>query len=188
MNAFLEKLKTDASDLWQRTREAAQQIKDQELGNLDAWHDLYAWADGSVMEYPFEQEEPSAKDEKMKTLVTVAMKDDKIVAPCSGLIVSISRKNNTIGISPAPDQIVALKVCTHCADFEKDAQIAVHEGQWVHTGQILVSFDKPVESKSKLLLVRPESWKEAKERGALSYSAEGSVNRGDLLVGTNKDN
>lgn len=187
MNSFFEKLKDDASDLWQRTREAAAQIKDQEIGSLDAWHDLFAWADGSVMAYPFEQEDSSEKDQKLKTLAVMELKDDKIVSPCSGIVVSVSEKNNTIGISPAPEQIVAVKICPKCASLKKD-DILVKDGQWVHTGQVLAQFHQPVQGKSKLLLVKPETWKQAKDNGAASARTAGAVSKGDLLIHNTKQN
>lgn len=182
MNEFFDKIKEDASNLWQRTREAAAQLKEREEEGMQYFHNLYAWADGSLTALPFEQKEPSEKDQKMKTLAVLSMTDDVLAAPCNGIVVGISPKNNTIAISPSADEIVAIKVCTGHVNFEKEAKILVKKGQWVHTGQMLARFDKPVESRSKLLLVSPKTWQEYVNGGAAGARQSGPVSKGDLLI------
>lgn len=78
-----------------------------------------------------------------------------LTSPCEGTIDKIDLDNNSIEIEMVNGLGLRLKVCKKDVDFKKDVTIPVKEGQHVISGQVIVEFKEPVETKSKLFITTP---------------------------------
>lgn len=193
MADFFETLKADlhkgAEDIkngWDHfkddLKDSAESMGEDERQRILADDALYSWSTGNVLAYPLWDNNAAEKDTMMKTMATIMMKDDKVVSPCNGVIGSVDEDSNTIAIVIGEDIIVAVKVCTGSVDFSKDAKILVKQGDAVKAGQTLVQFDKELEAKSKLLLVRPDTAEELAKLGFKPTGTTGEVKAGQPLV------
>lgn len=161
---------------------AATDLGKDEKAHLEAENAMYTWADGDVLNYPYWAEEAGEKDTLMRTLATIMMHDDELVSPCNGVIASVDVKDNTIAISLSHELTVAVKVCTSCADFSKDADILVKQGDFVKLGQPLVKFSQKLKAKTKLLLVSPESTADFKNAGYKPTASTGTLEAGTKII------
>ncbi len=161
---------------------AAEDMGKDERAHLEAENALYTWADGDIHDYPYYFEHPADKDKIMRTLATIMMDDDELVSPCNGVIASIDEENNVIAIALEKEVVVAVKVCTSCVDFAKDAQIMVKQGEFVRLGQVLVRFSKKMQAKSKLLLVEPADTEAFKTLGFKPTAAKGTMEAGTKAI------
>ncbi len=163
-------------------RMAAEDLGADEKEHLEAENALYTWADGDILDYPYWSEEAGEKDKMMRTLATIMMDDDKLVAPCNGVIAAVDENSNTIAIVLDKEVIVAVKVCTGCADFTKDAKILVKQGEFVRVGQTLAEFSSKIHAKSKLLLIRPDDTETLKKLGFKPAAAKGTMEAGTKAI------
>lgn len=162
MADFLEDVKNDLTKAWDDTKDIFEKAKDDYEATEEAdeqaandYHDLFAWADGDLLAYPYQDENASDKDKAMRTLVTLKIHDQNIDSPVDGTVVSVDPIQNVIIVQTPMGNQLGLKVCTHSVDFEKDAKILVSVGQKVRQGDTLVHFIQPIEAKSKLFAVTP---------------------------------
>lgn len=191
MSDFLNHLKEDVEkggeeikDVWDHAKESFEADAAAENAELDSYHDLFAWADGSLLALPFDEKEISQKDQEMRTLAVMAVKDQSICAPADGVIESIDLPQNTIVIKTSPVNTLAIKVCVSTVSFEKDATILVHPGQDVQAGQPLVRFAHPIEAKSKLMLVEPKTFADFKGAGYVPNHEPGVIGRNEIIITT----
>lgn len=189
MNEFFDKLKQDAEKLgedaknvWEGAKDAFERDAANENAELGAYHDLFAWADGSLAAMPYTEQEISDKDQEMKTLAVMLVKDQSICAPADAAVKSIDPAKNTIVLRMSGSQAVAIKVCLSAVSFEKDAQILVKPGESVKRGQALVHFNHPIEAKSKLLLVEPETFADFTGAGFVPLKKSRKVTPEEIII------
>lgn len=177
MNEFFEKLKEDAENIWDGAKEAFEKEADRENESLEPFHDLFAWADGSLLALP---ESPEKDQKGFHTLAKMVIRDQNIVSPCDGVIQAVEPASNTLVIRTSSGQELGIKVCVGAVSFEKSAHILVDPGQKVAAGETLVHFEAPIKAKSKLFLIHPE--RDAGSAAALKPAArDNTVHQGDLL-------
>ena len=170
-DAFKGSLKMAAFDLGQNEKE-----------HLEAENAIYTWTDGDVEDFPYFFAGASTKDQAMRTLATMMMRDDRLVSPCNGVVASIDENNNTIAIVVNDEVIVAVKVCTGSVDFSKEATILVKQGEFIHLGQPLVQFNQKMHAKTKLLLVKPACTIDLKAMGFKPAASKGTQQAGTKLI------
>lgn len=181
MAEFFEKLKDDAHDFFENVKDSFEQEAENQDQELSNYHDLFSWADGTLLAKPYLDQNPSKKDKQMKTLLVLKMYGDKLLAPCDGTIVKVEPAQNTIVIRTPAGTDLGLKVCVGSVSFEKDASIAAEAGQQVKKGDVLVTFANPVEAKSKLFTLTPEDYVLYQE-GYLPVPGAENVKSGDALL------
>ncbi len=188
MADFLETMKNDLEKAWDDTKDTFEQAKNDyeaaEEANMEAandYHDLFAWADGDLLAYPYSDPNASDKDKAMRTLITIKVHDQNINAPVSGTVISVDPKQNIIVIQTPMGNRLGLKICTGSVDFEKDAKILVSAGQKVREGDTLVHFIAPVQAKSKLFAIDPVDQILYKE-GYKQRSQLGKVSQGEPVL------
>lgn len=157
MSDILNDLKNDAHKVWDDVKEAVHSVGENEEAYLDASHDLFAWANGDLLSMPFAGN-ASEKDQRMKTLAVMMVKDKKLVSPVAGTVEAVSLPDNTITIAMNDGTVLTIKVCPGCVKLADEAQIVVKPGQSVKPGETLAEFAAPVQTKSKLLLTKPETF------------------------------
>lgn len=182
MSDFFEKLKDGAEDLWDKAKETFEGETEAENQALSGYHDLFAWADGTLLATPFTAKELSEKDAQMKTIATMMVKDSSVVAPCDATVVSIDIPANTIVLQTGKDQQLAIKVCVSSIHFDQDATVLVKAGQKVARGEPLVRFTHPIEAKSKLLLTSPQTLEEFAGQGYVPAVAPGQIKKGEIII------
>lgn len=181
MADFFEKLKEGAEDVWDSAKKTFERDAADENAALSTYHDLFSWADGSMLALPYQEKEISEKDKQMQTLAVMLVKDKNLVAPCAGTVVKIEPAENTIILKTGPYDELGIKVCVGSVSFEKDARILVSAGQQVEKGDTLVHFEHPIEAKSKLFVLSPETYAMAKS--ALMPAAKpGAIHHGELII------
>ncbi len=181
MANFFEKLKEDTKDFFESAKDSFEDEAAAQDKELSGYHDLFAWADGTLLAKPYLDENASDKDKQMKTLLVLKMRSDRLLAPCDGTVVKVEPDQNTIVIRTDGGTDLGLKVCVGSVSFEKDAEIAAEAGQKVRKGDVLVTFTKPVEAKSKLFTLTPEDYVLYQE-GYLPVPSADTVRSGDPLL------
>lgn len=155
MNGFFEKLKEEGENLWQSIKDEGQAMEESEEDYLNSEHDLFAWADGSLMSLPA-AEGASEKDQAMKTIAVMTLDADRITAPCTGKILQIIPSQNTIVIEVDPRLKVAIKICMSGLSFNQNVQMLAGPGDEVAKGQVIARLDQTYQIKSKLLMMDPD--------------------------------
>lgn len=183
MSNFFEDVKNDVKGIWDGFKGDLESLGKDAKEHDEAENALYSWADGDVLTFPYWSENASEKDQIMRSLAVMMMKDNELVAPCNGIIAGISEADNTIAIALNKELTVAVKVCTSCTDFSKEATILVKKGEYVKAGQPLVSFASQIASKTKLLLITPEDDNEFKEYGLNPAVNPMNVKKGTKIIG-----
>lgn len=182
MADIFETIKNDARKVWDDLKGDVEVLGEDLKAHDDAENVIYSWTNGDLLSFPYFADNASDKDRMMRSLAVMMMKDDQLVSPCDGTIASVQADHNTIAIALNKEIILAVKVCTSCADFTKDAQILVHPGEQVRQGQVLLRFDKAVQSKTKLLLAAPDTTQAFKELGFAPQMEPGAVQAGAKLI------
>lgn len=183
MSDFFETLKNDAEKGWDAVKEAARDIHDETEENLDDWHNLYGWANGDLVSFPVFSDSPSAKDQEMKTLAVMMIKDRELVSPASGTVTAVDVDNNLIAINISDKLTVAVKVCTGAVSLSSDlAHVQVKPGESVTKGQPLVKFSRLLEAKSKMILTATGTWDQFKALEEKPAREAGAIAKGDLLI------
>lgn len=177
MSDFLGKMKEEAEKVWDEAKSAFENEALRENESLRPYHDLFAWADGSLLALP----QAVQPDEKgMHTIAKMLIRGQNLVSPCDGTVVSIDKTSNTIVLKTLSGREIGVKVCVGAVDFTEAAQILVQTGQTVRVGQTLVHFETPIEARSKLFLINPDD-----SQAVASMKPEvgsGEVRQGDRLL------
>lgn len=194
MNEFFNRLKEgaekigdDVKEVWDSAKESFEQEAADENAALSGYHDLFAWADGSLLAMPYTDEQISSKDAQMKTLAVLLVRDRIVVSPCAATVARIEPAENTIVLDTDDGTALAIKVCLSAVSFESDADILVSIGQSVTRGQPLVEFRHPIEAKSKLLLLEPKTFGAFKKLGFLPAAEPGSISKDEIVITSVKD-
>ncbi|MBF0580140.1 PTS glucose transporter subunit IIA [Erysipelotrichaceae bacterium RD49] len=171
----------DTKDTFEQAKKEYEATEEANMKAADDYHDLFAWADGDLLAYPYSDPNASDQDKMMQTLITMKVKDQNINAPVSGTVISVDPKQNIIVIQTPMGNRLGLKICTGAVDFEKDAKILVSPGQKVREGDTLVHFIAPVEAKSKLFAIDSVD-KILYQEGYQPRSELGKVSQGEPLL------
>lgn len=189
MNEFMEKVENglkeageDIKEGWDSAKESFERLAADENAELAAYHDLFTWANGTLLATPYTDKEISEKDKQMKTLAVMLLKDQTLVSPAAGTIERIEPEQNTILLRTDGGQLFAIKVCLSAVSFLNDADILVDVDQPVTAGQPLVRFHKPIEAKSKLLLLEPQAFELFKGLGYTPAAKPGDVHAQEILI------
>ena len=116
---------------------------------------IKSWAAGEVSGRDYTSLSKEEKENIVKEIAKIVFKGNDLVSPCEGTIDKIDLDNNSIEIEMVNGLGLRLKVCKKNVDFKKDVTIPVKEGQHVISGQVIVEFKEPVETKSKLFITTP---------------------------------
>lgn len=182
MADFFEKLKQDAENVWDKTKEAFAEEAQDEQALTQSYHDLFAWADGTLLATPYNSDAISPKDQAMKTIAVMIVKDDNLVAPVRAVVDKVVPEQNEISLRLGTGQVLTIKVCVGTLSFVTDAHILVKEGQEVQMGEALVHFDQPIEAKSKLMLTSAQSLEEFAMDGYIPAKEPGTIQKGEILI------
>lgn len=144
--------------------------------------DILAWASGDVLRYPYQDEEVSEKDRKMRSLAVMHISDQGLYAPMAGTITAIDAAHNQLTIHNDSGLALTIKVCKSCVSLETGANMLVHAGQQVEAGDQLVDFGAVVHTKSKLLLAQPMPMDEFKALGYTPAHPCSLIEKGALLL------
>lgn len=182
MSDFFETLKNDAKDFLTSAKNAFEGEAAAENQELNAYHDLFSWADGTLLATPYTEQDASEKDQQMKTIAVMLAKTQNLSAPADGTIIRIEPDQNLIVERLKDGYELGIKVCVGSVSFEKQAEILVKTGESVRKGQPLVHFDEPIAAKSKLLLTSEQPLEDFAGAGYVPAAKPGEIRGGEIII------
>ncbi len=141
---FWEKLKTDAREFGEGIKEGFEKeaLKQQEA--TQNYHDLFAWADGSLIALP---EKP---EDGQKNLLCLHIHTQRICAPCTGIFEGVDAQTHTLLMESDGGLELGLRMEGEnpCKGL---GHLLVKPGEKITQGQPIIEFEQPVEMDSRLI-------------------------------------